>query len=81
LGDTTNGWTALASDSTGTKLYAAGFSSNIYISSDSGVNWTSSTTTSASWRAIASSTDGTKLIAGQYNGRLYFSSNSGSTFT
>ena len=59
----------------------------LYISSDSGVSWTSRGP-SGVWGAVASSSDGVKLVAAQVNdgtsssvGRIYTSTDSGVTWT
>ena len=74
--------TAIASSSDGTKLFASS-ESQLYTSSNSGVNWTSCSTGSTlnlTWRSIASSSDGNKLVACN-DIELFTSSNSGVNWT
>jgi hypothetical protein len=72
----------VACSADGTKLLAAFFSSpgNIYLSTNSGYNWTASTSPSANWSAVASSADGVKLAGAIYNGRIWLSTNSGASW-
>ena len=55
-------WLGIASSSDGTKLAAVVRDGNIWTSTESGANWTS-TASMRDWRSIASSSDGTKLAA------------------
>lgn len=64
-----NSWMAVAASTDGTKLVAGGAGSAIYISTNSGVTWTSNAVAgvaaSARWGALATSADGMNLIAAQ----------------
>jgi len=74
-------WRGIASSADGTKLAAAPWYGSIYISTDSGVTWTATTSPSYSWRSMASSADGTKLAAGAFwEGVFEVSTNSGATW-
>ena len=76
-------WTSIASSSDGTRLAAAGYSSDIYLSTDSGKTWTGSSADNAGtldWTGVASSSDGTILAAVAADNGIYVSSNSGSTW-
>ena len=81
-------WYSIASSADGTKLVAApysdisGYSLPIYISADSGKNWTATCSPSNNWAAVASSADGTKLVALVATGGLiYLSTDSGASWT
>jgi hypothetical protein len=52
----------------------------IYISTNSGVNWTPIAGTSFGWNSVASSADGSKLIAASFFGQLYSSTDFGATW-
>jgi hypothetical protein len=64
---------------------------SIFISGDSGANWTQASAPSNGWLSVASSADGTKLVAVNLNyndfapwgalGSIYISTNSGVTWT
>ena len=77
-------WTSIASSSDGTRMVAAGYAGNIYLSPNSGLNWNQTTVGSvnnADWTGVASSSGGTTLAAvGNGNG-IFVSANSGSTWT
>lgn len=49
----------------------------IYVSLDSGTNWTQTGAPLATWIAVASSADGTRLVAIAQDGRVYTSPDSG----
>lgn len=77
-------WTSIACSSDGTKMVAAfnGTANGIYLSTDSGQTWgSSSASTAYKWEAVASSADGTKLVAAPTSSSIYTSTNSGSTWT
>ncbi len=86
----TNQWASDASSAEGTSLVAAanGFydrSNNwrgglIYISTDSGATWTSTSAPSNGWQSVACSADGTRLMAIGTTG-TYISDNSGLVWT
>jgi len=80
---TTRLWQSIASSADGTKLAALSGDSNnnISTSTDSGVNWTTSSYINAAWRSIASSTDGIKLAGVSAGAYIYLSTNSGASFT
>jgi len=59
---------------------ASGPGSQIYTSTDSGVNWTSRLD-SRDWGGVASSADGTKLVAVMKGGQIYTSTDSGANWT
>ena len=63
-------WVSVASSSDATKLAAAASGDKVYVSRNSGANWTA-LGASRDWEAITSSTDGTKLAAAEYNGLIY----------
>lgn len=82
---TTNVWNSIACSSDGSKLAAAS-SKGLYVSANSGVNWTQITTPAGKWVAIASSADGNKLVAAVTAGlptsaSIDTSTNSGATWT
>ena len=76
-------WANVKSNADGTKLIAYETSTNnIYLSTDSGVNWTVNTAAgSKSWTNLCISADGTKMAACVNNGSIWTSSNSGSSWT
>jgi hypothetical protein len=80
-------WTGLASSADGTKLFATA-QGYIYVSLNSGVTWTTNTTSlgSLNWSSVAATPDGSHLLAtvgtsGGGSGYVYTSANSGSTWT
>lgn len=76
-------WTAIASSSDGTRLLASGYSSDIYLSTDSGQTWNGSSADNAGeldWTGVATSSDGTRLAAVASDSGVYISTNSGSTW-
>lgn len=78
------GWTSIASSSDGVKLVATTLLDGIYVSTDSGVNWTPTTAPQdpPTWKTVVSSSDGVKLAALTYNyGGIYVSPDSGATWT
>ncbi len=86
-------WQAVASSADGTKLVAVvagvvnvngtGYETDglIYISTNSGANWTPIAGTGLGWTSVASSADGSKLIAASFFSQLYSSTNYGVTWT
>ena len=83
-------WTSVASSADGTKLAATTDYGPIYVSTNSGLNWTPTTSpTSHHWDSVASSADGIKLVAVAQNnntpesevGVIYTSADSGGTWT
>lgn len=90
-----NGWSSVASDSTGTHLVAAAAFGDIWTSTDFGASWTDQTASgpahSLNWVSIASSSDGSHLVAAQgggfvvagdgATGDIWTSSDSGVTWT
>ena len=90
-------WRAIACDSTRTKLVAVigwqANTGNIWLSTDSGANWTEQTgigapTLNQHWRSVASNSDGTVLIAAvggdpsdiAKTGSIWLSEDSGATW-
>ena len=75
------GWSSVTSSIDGTKLAAVSDTGDIYTSSDSGLTWDISMSSSTiNWYSITSSADGTKLAAAAYGDHIYLSSNSGLTW-
>jgi hypothetical protein len=72
-------WSAVASSPNGSVIIAAdGAPGYLYVSSDSGANWTAITSAgSRAWSAVAASGDGSKLFAADRAGFLYRSTNGG----
>jgi photosystem II stability/assembly factor-like uncharacterized protein len=64
----------------GSRIYAVGDGSNVYVSSDTGTSWAVTTLPTANAMTVAASQDGSKVWVAGANGRIYFSSNSGSSF-
>jgi hypothetical protein len=75
-------WTSIAASTDGTKWVASANTGSgaLYISSDSGKTWSSTSPVSAQWQAVASSADGVKLVAAIAGGNIYTSTNSGATW-
>ena len=75
-----------ASSADGTRLVAVVSGGSIYLSSDSGTNWTMASGTSGrGWRSVASSADGAKLVAvcqatGSPGGSIYTSTDFGGSW-
>jgi hypothetical protein len=77
-------WRSIASNSDGSILAAAIQAGTIYVSTNSGFDWTASTAPALAWRCIASDSAGTNLAATAYgpvNGNIYVSSDSGANWT
>jgi len=74
------GWRAIASSADGVKMVASAIGSGgIYVSTDSGKTWNSSSTF-YSPTSLASSANGTRLVGGIYGGSIILSTNSGSSW-
>jgi len=78
-------WSSVASSADGSKLVAAvrdGTGQGIYLSSNSGGNWSLvSGSPGYLWTSVASSSDGSKLVAVEETGdQIYISTNSGSSW-
>ena len=81
---TLQAWSAVASSSDGSKLVAVvnSASGQIFISADSGANWSAvSTPVSGQWSTVASSGDGSRLAAAMNPGGIYISTDSGASWT
>jgi photosystem II stability/assembly factor-like uncharacterized protein len=79
-----NYWQSITSSSDGTKLAAVtGYpnNGNIYVSTNSGSNWTQSSSSSAEWSGIACSADGSRLIVVAQNSLPRLSTNGGGNWT
>ncbi|MEY2778349.1 MAG: hypothetical protein RL008_445 [Actinomycetota bacterium] len=63
----------------GTRIYLTNYDNGIYVSSDSGVNWTR-TSTSQYFNTFSASSDGQYAVAAQDGGHIYKSSDYGSTW-
>jgi hypothetical protein len=80
-------WSAVASSASGTKIVATINYANIYVSTNSGVSWTSRAGSQGSqyWSSVASSADGTRFVATvggtSHTGPIYTSTDSGVTWT
>ncbi len=70
-------WTSVASSADGTKLVAVVYGGGIYISFDSGGNWTETSAPLKFWISVASSADGEKLTAAITGGGIWTSENHG----
>ena len=77
-------WTGIASSADGTKLAAVASGVGIYLSTNSGAAWVTSSAPNETWSSIASSADGTRLIAAistTVGASVYVSTNSGGKWT
>jgi len=63
-------WVSVASSADGSKLAAAASGDKVYVSRNSGTNWTG-LGAARDWEAITVSADGTKIAAAEYNGLIY----------
>lgn len=92
----TENWYSVASSANGVNLTAAGFGSGglyetpVYISTNSGITWTPTSSPSNLWISVASSADGNKLVAvpeltntpdGYFAVPIWLSTNQGTTWT
>jgi hypothetical protein len=62
---------AVASSSDGTKLVAAQNFGGVYVSSNSGKNWTLTSAPGSGWKSLSSSSDGTKIVGANSAGEVY----------
>jgi photosystem II stability/assembly factor-like uncharacterized protein len=79
-----NAWPCIAASSDGWKLAAGAGLGTIYLSTNSGVTWTTASDPQldhASWTSIALSADGSRLLAVPGGGWIYTSTNSGVNWT
>jgi len=77
-------WKTLASSADGVRLVSGpgGSTGSIYVSTNSGANWTPTSAPLAYWTAVASSGDGLKLAAANISSRsIHTSTNGGRTWT
>lgn len=78
-------WSSVASSADGAKLVASSgeydLSGQIYVSTNSGATWVTTTAPSNNWVGAASSADGEKLAAAVYGGSIYISTNGGDLWT
>jgi hypothetical protein len=79
-------WRSITSSSNGTKLAAVTKNINyvfggMWISANSGTNWTEVGPPDKNWNSITSSSDGTKLAAVEEKGNIWTSADSGVTWT
>ena len=79
VGSTNTYWYGIASSADGTRLVAVAYSGGIYISTNSGTNWSQTDAPVAEWANVASSADGSKLAATSV-AAIYISTNSGNTW-
>lgn len=80
---TTQQWRCVACDDTGTKLIACIASDYVYVSDDSGLNWTLQNITGgvADWTGVSSDSSGnTLLVCGNLSGKLYLTKDRGSNW-
>jgi hypothetical protein len=81
--ESSRSWNVLASSSSGSVL-AAGVGypgGELYVSTDSGVNWGVKTALNQQWYGLAMSSSGTIMVASAYGNYLYTSNNTGTTWT
>ncbi len=76
-----NNWTDISRFAGGTELVAANSGVGIFISTNSGANWTQVNSQTLGWSCAAASASGNRMIAGVNVGGLYLSTNSGTSFT
>lgn len=73
-------WMSIASSADGTRLVAGAWQ-GIYTSTNSGGDWTPTSTPGVFWYAVASSADGMRLAAAANGGGISTSTNGGTTWT
>ena len=77
-------WTSISSSTDGQYIIACAYDDYIYLSKDTGKNWTPLLTPGASkqyWSSVTISEDGEKLAACIFNGSIIISKNSGASWT
>ena len=73
---------SVASSADGIKLMAAQFNGSIYVSTNAGGTWKTTTApTGKAWTSVASSTDGSNLVAVAFYSGIYTSKNAGATWS
>jgi hypothetical protein len=73
---------SIASSSNGNVLIVGTvFGGPVYVSTNSGITWNTTSLPNGDWYGLASSSDGTKLVATSFGGRIYTSTDSGTTWT
>jgi hypothetical protein len=74
-------WSGIACSANGNKLAATVQGGGIYVSTNAGDSWVSTSAPRKNWTAIAMSADGNRLVAvATTNGLIYTSSDSGTTW-
>jgi hypothetical protein len=74
-------WTAVASSSDGTRLFAVVNGEYVYGSINSGVTWTPRSAVVAAWSSVAASGDGTRILVSGGGSTLMLSSDLGTSWT
>ena len=74
-------WNGISASSDGTKQIACMNANYVYVSTNSGSNWTQTSLPFGYWSGCSSNGDGTKLAAGLQGGYIYTSDDSGATWT
>ena len=74
-------WNGVSVSSDGTKQIACMNANYVYVSTDSGSNWTQTSLPFGYWSGCSSNGDGTKLAVGRQGGFIYTSADSGATWT
>ncbi|HEY4416382.1 MAG TPA: sialidase family protein [Verrucomicrobiae bacterium] len=74
------GWTSVASSSDGKTVIAGSFGVGVYVSTDSGASWRTTSLGNSLWKAVACSDDGTKMLVVNDNTSLYTSTDGGVTW-
>jgi len=80
-GATTHDWYDVDCSADGSVIIACGKDDYVYVSTNSGANWTQTTLPLNHWRNICCSGNGQYLGACAYGGRLYTSDDYGATWT
>lgn len=75
-----DGWTDVALSSDGKTGIASSFGNSVFVSTNSGSSWKTTTLGNSIWGAVACSGDGTKMLAANDNTSLYVSTNGGGTW-